>query len=189
MRPSAPQVTPSSLRPRWTRRSPRASVGTFPLTAEPAGESGSERSHGRRAGVSQELLTADRLVVLTDRGGGHAQHVQGAQEALIRLVLPWNRPVPAPASPSQLIQAAVVAGPGERVGSDRVAGRRRPLGERRPGGAVTREARRDFGWVAGRFQRRTGLRVLGEQGFGRTAQQVLSHHVIVLLRSFADRRT
>src|SRR6476661_775530 len=82
---------------------------------------GTQRRRGGGAAVPQELRAALRLVVLADRRGGGTQHVQGAEEAAVGLVLPRHRAVALPARPPQLVQAAVVAGPRVRVRGDRVA--------------------------------------------------------------------
>src|ERR1700683_2403364 len=81
-----------------------------------------ERGGRGGAAVAQELLAAGRLVVLPDGAGRPAQHVQGPQEAPVRLVLPRDGPGAAPAGPAQLVQAAVGAGAGGGGGGGRGGG-------------------------------------------------------------------
>src|SRR5215475_1019634 len=93
---------------------------------------------GRGTRLAQELPDPLDLFFLADRGGGGTEEMQCPQEALVRLVLPRDRPVAVPAGPPQLVQAAVIPGPGIRICRDRVAGQRL-LREDRPRGAVRRE--------------------------------------------------
>src|SRR6266704_7125150 len=127
----------------------------------------SERRRGGRAAVPQELRAAFGLVVLADRRGGGAQHVQGAEEAAVRLVLPRHRAVALPARPPQLVQAAVVAGPRKRVGGDRVVLGKGPFGQRGPGRGVGRETRRDLLRRLARVDGGVGLLVREQVGGGR----------------------
>src|SRR5580704_16505521 len=84
------------------------------------GQLGGQRGRRRGAAVLQELRAPGGLVVLADRGGRLAQYVQAAQETAVRLVLPRDRAVSLPARAAQLVQAAVVAGPGVGVRGDHV---------------------------------------------------------------------
>src|SRR5215813_5203886 len=145
----------------------------------PGGNLLAESRDGRRAGVSQEFLTADSLVLLADRGCGHAEGMQRPKEPLVGLMLPGNRPVSVPARAAQLVEAAVIAGPGERVGGDRITGRHRPLREGRPGGTVGRESRRDVRGVAG-CEGVASLRVGRKERLWRSAQQILVRHALIL---------
>src|SRR5260370_37843091 len=70
--------------------------------------------------VAEELVAALGLVVFADGAGGPAQHVQRAQEAPVRLVLPGNRPRAVAARTPQLIQPPVIPGPRVRVRHARI---------------------------------------------------------------------
>src|SRR6185369_16793159 len=145
---------------------------------------GTQRRGGGGAAVPQELRAALRLAVLADRRGGGAQHVQGAEEAAVGLVLPRHRAVALPARPPQLVQAAVVAGPRIRVRGDRVALGVSPFGQRGPGRGVGREPGRDLLRRLARGHRGVRLGVRKQVGGGRLAQQVPVFHIISYLCYF-----
>src|ERR1700722_2501905 len=75
----------------------------YPGRAVRAGRSGLQGGNGGRAAVGQEVAAPGRLVVLADGGRGCPEHVQGAQEALVRLVLPGDRAVTVPSGPAGLV--------------------------------------------------------------------------------------
>src|SRR5450631_3191483 len=145
-------------------------VGEVPPRGRGAHEGGSGGSppgsaqllRGFGAAVGQELAAACRLVVLTDRGGGGPEHVQGPEEAAVGLVRPGHRAVAAPARPAKLVEPAVVPGPGVRVRGNSLAVPERPLGQGGPGGRGRWEAGRDIGWVLARSERLVRLGVGGE---------------------------
>jgi hypothetical protein len=131
---------------------------------------------GGGAAVAEEVGAAFGLVVLADRVGRLAEQVQGTQEAAVRLVLPRDRAVALPARPAQLVQAAVIARPGVRVGGDGVAAVERAGGQGGPGRRVRREARRDLRGRFARAQRARRLVVFEQVGSRRAAEQVLALH-------------
>src|SRR5260370_30052195 len=73
-----------------------------------------ERRGSGRAAVAQKLRAAARLVVLPDGCRGDREHVQRAQEAAVRLLLPPGRPLTLPTPPAGLIPAAGVTRSGRR---------------------------------------------------------------------------
>src|ERR1700743_3920264 len=91
--------------PAWLRRS----YQSWRASSEQLGGRGG-------APVGQKRRAADGLLSLVDGVGRLGQHGQGAQEALVGLVLPRHRAVAAPAGPAELVQAAVVTGPRVGVG-------------------------------------------------------------------------
>src|SRR5258708_29148091 len=80
-----------------------------------------ERRGSGRAAVAQKLRAAARLVVLPDGCRGDREHVQRAQEAAVRLVLPPDRPLALPARLAGLIHAPGIARPRVGVRRHRVA--------------------------------------------------------------------
>src|SRR3954468_21076860 len=125
-----------------TRRSPRSatarSLARFSSVREP------ELAGGLRVAVGEERRAPLLLVPLPDRAGGPRQGRQGTQEPAVRLVLPRDRALPAPAGAAQRVEPAVV--PGARVGVrlDRPARRERLLGEHGPRQAHRRVRRREL---------------------------------------------
>src|SRR5258708_15424164 len=74
-----------------------------------------ERRGSGRAAVAQKLRAAARLVVLPDGCRGYREHVQRAQEAAVRLVLPRDRPLAPSPPPAELVHGPGVSGPGVGV--------------------------------------------------------------------------
>src|SRR5260221_13296485 len=74
-----------------------------------------ERRGSGRAAVAQKLRAAARLVVLPRGRRGDRAHVQPAEEAAVRPVLPRQRPRGLPDPLAELIQAVVTPSPGEGV--------------------------------------------------------------------------
>src|ERR1700753_2306176 len=118
MAPPASASSPARMTgPAWLR------------TSYPSWRASSEQLGGRGgAAVGQKELAADGLLFLVDGVGRLGQHGQGAQEALVGLVLPRHRAVAAPAGPAQLVQAAVVTGPRVGVGGAHGTPGHRPFG-------------------------------------------------------------
>src|SRR5947207_52319 len=71
-----------------------------------------------RVELVEELPGTLLLVSLADRGGGGAQPLQSAEEALVRRVTPPDVARPAPTRLAQPVETAVVADPEVRVRLD-----------------------------------------------------------------------
>src|SRR5487761_1486836 len=102
-----------------------------------------EDGSGLGAAVMQELSAPGRLVVLPDRLRRLAEHVQGTQEAPVRLMAPRDRPVTAPPGPPKLVKPPVITGPRVRVRRNRVAAGVNPLSQHRPSRRIRRKPPRD----------------------------------------------
>ena len=122
--------------------------------------------------VGEERPAPLVLGLLADRSGGPGEGGQGAQEALVGLVRPRDRPLAAPAGAAQRVQPAVVADPRVGVALDRAAGLERLLGEDGPGQARRRVRRGDLRRVGAGRERLARRRVVGEVG-GRDAEEVV----------------
>ena len=87
---------------------------------------------GRGIAVVEQIQAALVLVGLADRVGGARQRGHAAQEPAVGFVAVGHRPEALPPVAAQLIQAAVIAGAGVRVGGDGLVVGERVLGERGP---------------------------------------------------------
>src|SRR5271165_1633903 len=123
------------------------------------------------------LLVVLLALLLLELDELHATVSSRLPATAVRLVLPRNRAVAVPACAAQLVQAAVVTRPRVRVGGDGIAVLERANGQRGPGRAVRREARRDVRGRLARGQRGRRLLVGGQVRSRRPAEQVLTFHL------------
>ena len=121
-----PPVASSTPPSRWSRpRAPATATAQPTLVSRcelsPGRARRAPRDRSRRAGPGSAVL-----VGLTDRVGGPGQRGHATQEAAVGFVREGHRAVPLPPVAPQLIQSAVIAGPGVGVGGDRLVVGRAP---------------------------------------------------------------
>ena len=130
---------------------------------------------GARRGIAvvEQIQAARIFVALADRVGRPRQRGDAAQKAAVGLVAVRHRPEALPPVAAQLIQAAVIAGAGVRVGGDGLVVGQRVLGERGPRHRRRRVSGGHDGGVLGGGQFGLGCAVAGKQH--RIRSQEITH--------------
>ena len=124
----------------------------------------------------QQLQAAFVLVDFVDLLRCAGEHCDTAEEALVRFVVKGHGAEALPPVAAQLVEAAVVAGPRERVRADCVARVEGILGELRPSDRGGRALGGDLARVDAGRDALLGLRVSGQAGRGRSEQITKRSH-------------